>query len=425
MNISYRYFFITLFIISIFLFCGSAFSQTKYEITPGIYASETYDDNINLVDTNETSDYITTVTPSIIVDILSEKTSLDFTYAPTFVWYAHEDQYNTTRHLATLDFQQDVLQHFRFDLNDSYLNSEDPIADVEDLSRVRTTRNKYWRNNFITSFNYLFGPENLLNVGYQNNYVQNNDPTLNDSTIQTPFLTFNYWFNVKNGLEFTYAYTKADFSLEGAGVPQDDFEGQVPGIRYIYRFSPHTSGFIGYTFTVRNFEGPTEDYRVNNFSLGFEHAFSQEVSLSLGGGYYMQNNENSPNVDGYLYNASLVKNIERGNFFIGGNGGWDEDFLQANVRSFLKYYGANGGFQYQLLSNLNSYANGSYRRERDQADQTREIWSANLGLGWSFLQWLTLSLDYVYADRNDENPSLSYKDNRVTLKLAASKLYRY
>ena len=60
-------------LISIFLSHSSALGQTKYEFTPGIAAGLTYDDNINLSSTNPISDYITTVSPSILVNILSEK----------------------------------------------------------------------------------------------------------------------------------------------------------------------------------------------------------------------------------------------------------------------------------------------------------------------------------------------------------------
>ena len=192
--------------------------------------------------------------------------------------------------------------------------------------------------------------------------------------------------------------------------------------RYNHRFNPHTSGFIGYNFTDRDFEGLTEDYTVHEGLVGVEHAFSPETSLALGGGYFNQRNEISEDVDGYSYNVSLVKTFERGRFLIGGNGGWDEDFLERR-RTFIRYYSANARVEYRLMEKLNSYAGAFYRRERNSANQDRYIRRGTIGLGYALLQWLTLSLDYAYADRNDDIPFRDYEVNRVTLRLAASKLY--
>jgi hypothetical protein len=60
----------------LFLFPPPTFSQFHYQLTPGISVSETYDDNIDFAPTNEISDYITGLTPSLNFDILTERTHL-------------------------------------------------------------------------------------------------------------------------------------------------------------------------------------------------------------------------------------------------------------------------------------------------------------------------------------------------------------
>jgi len=249
--------------------------------------------------------------------------------------------------------------------------------------------------------------------------------TLDDSITQTPFTNLTYWFDVKNGVVLSYRYTRADFSRDDESLAGDDYEGQAAGIRYNRRFSSRTSGFIGYDFTNRNFEGLSENYEVHDGSVGFEHAFSPDVSLSLAGGYFTQRRERSNDEDGYTYNASLVKTFERGNISIGGSGGWYENFLEVERRGFTRYWSASANIDYQLQENLNSYAGGVYRKERDSQSQDREIWRGNIGLGWSFLRYFTLSLDYVFADRRDDDPTLNYRDNRITLRITAGKPYRW
>ena len=182
-------------IIAALFFClpGMVLAQYRYEFTPGISLSETYDDNINLDPTNEIDDYITAVTPSIALSILAENTDLTLYYAPSFVFYDENTENDTTRHLAALTWGQDLTQYIRFDLTDTYYRSEEPIEFDETIQGVRTTRQTYWRNTGNASVSFQFGPENTLALGYGQSYLKNEDPTIDDGRIQNPFATLTYW----------------------------------------------------------------------------------------------------------------------------------------------------------------------------------------------------------------------------------------
>ena len=182
----------------------ASFAQWRTELTPSVSVGELYDDNIYLDSTDEKSDYITTVTPGLNLNVLSEHSQLELAYAPTFVWYAEEDQNNTVRHLGSVTYGQDLSQHWRFDLTETYLRSEEPIETTEEVEGVRSTRNTYERIGGSASLRYLFGPENALTMGYRHSLLENEDITLDDGMISRPFATAIYWFNVKNGLEVDY-----------------------------------------------------------------------------------------------------------------------------------------------------------------------------------------------------------------------------
>ena len=413
-------------IIAALFFClpGMVLAQYRYEFTPGISLSETYDDNINLDPTNEIDDYITAVTPSIDLNILSENTDLTLYYAPSFVFYDENTENDTTRHLATLIWGQDLTQYIRFDLTDTYYRSEEPIEFDETIQGVRTTRQTYWRNTGEASLRFLFGPENALSFGYGQSYLKNEDPTLDDGKIQTPFANLAYWFNVKNGVDLNYQYTKADFSNEVL-TPADDYDGHAAGIRYVHRLNPQTSVFSGYGLTTRDFDGLSEDYEVHEGSAGFDHAFSPDVSIALAGGYFIRENERSDDFDGYTYDASLIKQFQRGSISIGSAGGWSEAYLDAESRGFTRYYSGNARIEYQLAEPLSFYAGGSYRLDKDSTDREWDTWRGNTGISWDFLRYYSLSLDYRYAERDDDVDTEDYKSNRVMLSLTASKLYRW
>ena len=421
--------------IFLFLPVHSSFAQFHYELTPSISVSETYDDNIYLNSSDETSDYITEVTPGLSLNILSQNTQLELTYAPTFVRYDDEDENNTVRHSGTLILGHDLTQHLRFDLTDTYIFSEEPLEETEGIEAPRVTpdeRYTYQRNIGTASLRYLFGAENVLTVGYTHSLLDNEDVELSepiipdDGTIQTPFATLAYWFNVKNGLELDYEYVKAGFDRKDDFEPEDDYTGHGTGIRYLYRFTPHTTGSVGYDYTTRDFDGLEEDYEVHEGSAGFDHTFSPDLSVSLVGGYFVQKNDYSDDETGATYEASLMKTFSRGSFTIGGSGGWDEAYLEAERRGFTRYWSANASIEYQILEPLMGYAGGSYRTDEDDADDREwTTWRGNCGLTWDFLRWYALSLDYTYADRDDDVDTDDYTVNRVMLRLTASRLFRW
>ena len=283
------------FMVACLLSPRPSFSQTHIELTPSISVGETYDDNIDLEADNEKSDYITTVSPGLELHVLSEKTDFGLRYAPTFVWYADYDDNNTTRHSGALTLLQDLSQNWRLELSDTYIQSEEPIEETEGITGVRRTRNTYQRNAAHVDFRYSFGPENVLNFGYRHSLLENDDVTLDDSTEQSPYASMTYWFNT---------YVTLDFSRDDNSIPGDDYTGHAPGIRYLRRFSPHSTGFAGYTYTTRNFDGVTENYDVHDGSVGLEHAFSPELSLTADLSYFIRKSEFSDDEEDIFFGTN-------------------------------------------------------------------------------------------------------------------------
>lgn len=449
-------------------------AEGRIEITPSISIREVYDDNIYLDPTDEISDYTTEISPRINLNLVTEKSNLMFDYAPTLVFYAKESQNNTVRQSGTVTYNRNLTEHFNFHLSDTYFRTEEPIEDredteesIEDREGVRraegtrnTGRNTYQRNSFRTSLDYQFGPEDTWTVGYDNSYYTNQDGSLDDGMIQSPFTKLAYWFNEKQGIELNYQFTDADFWRDDNSDAQDDYTGHGTGARYIHRFTPHTSGSVGLNYTTRDFDGDSEDYNVIDGSLGFDHAFSPDLSLSAGIGCFLQQRDNSDDTTGPRYNVSLVKTLEKGSFSVGGRGGWDEQYLDVEETGFSEYYEFDTRFQYQLLERVNTYVGASYRldkfedghedsnsiggncgltwdlmrslslsmgysirhfTDRDKSDAL--YWRGNCGLRWAFLRWFSMSLDYARSERNDDDDRSDYTDNRVMLSITASRLF--
>ncbi len=77
----------------------------------------------------------------------------------------------------------------------------------------------------------MFGAENTVHVGYGREDRENEEITLADSAVQTPFADLTYWLDVKNGFGLTYNYADARFSQENNLPTEDDYTGHSAGIQ--------------------------------------------------------------------------------------------------------------------------------------------------------------------------------------------------
>ena len=419
-------------LLSLTLLCGlfeaRADAQTRIEVTPMINVSETYDDNIFLTKDNKVSDYITVVTPGIAMNLVQEHTNFQVRYAPSFYRYADRDDQDNTAHSAGLTFGQDLVEGLRFNLTDTFLKSADPLEDPQNLQGIRQTRNKYVTNVADANLGYIFGAENRVNVGYRYNYYENDQITLDDSKIQNPYANVTYWFDVKNGGEFTYDYTDAKFTRDDDFPADSDYTANAAGVRYLRRFTPNSTGYVGYNYTTYDYERILpQDFDVHGGLVGLDHSFSPEYTVSASVGYFIRVNEITDNDDGPTYSASLTRRFARGSVTVGGNGGWSYENLQQGVgltSGFSKYYGGYVSGNYEILERVNLYAGLSYRHDKytlTSADYLR----GNCGVRWDFLRYFFVALDYSYVDRSEDLGLDEYTGNRVMLTVGASKLYQW
>jgi uncharacterized protein (PEP-CTERM system associated) len=205
------------------LISSPAMCEYRIELIPTLVIGQEYDDNIDLESENEKSDYITTVSPQIQLNINSGTNGLNLGYSPTWVWYHEYTENDTVRHNANLHFWQELAEHLRFDFNETYMRSEEPSEEVfvtgREPQRVRHTRDyTYERNRTSASLDYQFGPENHLIIGYSHELVENEDPSLDDTTEYGPYGMLYYWFNIRNGIELGYRFTRDEFERE-EGLP--------------------------------------------------------------------------------------------------------------------------------------------------------------------------------------------------------------
>ncbi|MFZ5994925.1 MAG: outer membrane beta-barrel protein [Thermodesulfobacteriota bacterium] len=435
-------------IVWLFLSCfswavPSVRAECRYKFTPGLSVDEKYDDNIFLRSTDETSDWTSTISPALSLDAQCPTRGVTLSYSPGFVFYKRYTEYNTVRHNGNVSAFLQAGPHTRIDFRDSFYRTEEPREQMEathvtrryimpgiyhgqpgffywDRDEIvyttRRTRNTYYRNTGDIKLSHQFGPKDNFFVGYSDNHLENRDPEIEDTRIQTPFAGVSYWFDVQNGLDLNVRHAISDYETT------PDFKQYTAGARLVHLFSQENSISLAYNHTDMNYDPRGTDYVIHDGMVSYSMSPGPHTTLSAGLGYFLRNPERGGTNDGLSYQASIEQKFERGSVFAGGEGGYRQELSDAENLGFAKFWSANGGINYILLPDLTASGGLSYVEEKfiEEADRRDKLWSATAGLTYSYRRRLSLSLSGQHTERESNVDINDYDDNQIMLRITAS-----
>jgi len=409
---------------------SSPSKRYRVRITPKISVKGEYDDNIFLYQDNKKGDFITTVSPGLLMYVDSGRNGLELEY--TFGWVRYHDlsENDFVRQNGRLKFWQRLTRHLTFNLSDSYLKSNDlfdqDLPPDQRPQRIRHTAAPYQRNDFDANMEYRFGPQSRLSVGYRHGYLDNDDPYLEDAVEHSPYANLSYWFNNKDGFELGYKYRRFDYTLEETyGHSRVDLDAHDVGVAYMHRFDRRSTIHARYGFANRNFKGIPVSYNVHDGGIGFEYGFSPSMTLALDIGYFSPTGiDINPGLE---YTGRFEKRFRRGRAFVSARSGWDEGFMDVEPRAFTRYWGGEAGVEYEPVQDLQAYAGVDYRKNdyafEDQEDD--DTVGGRCGVRYRFLRWFSADLGYAHRRRISNDPNNEFGDNRVTFTITASKPQPY
>jgi len=436
LNTSWTFIFLIIILAVFVVLPSPGFALTKqFQWTARVTASEQYDDNINLDKNNKEDDWITAVGPGLTLAILMEKTEVRLDYDVAFVYYARNPDDNTVRHTLTLSGLNNIpiSERMTLDLDESFYVSEEPVEVSKQVNSTRRTRDRYYRNTFQGRINYLFGPQNRLFLGFDHDLLINDDPDVEDSKRYGPAAGIIYWLSIRHGLSLDFSYNWGDFE---ESTDYEQFRGNAA---YMYRFSPLTQARLTYAYDSLSYDADSlaerinvvggtvvarDDYVVHSGSLGLSHEFSLNLSASLSGGYYYQDNERRDDTEGYLGSGSITQAFQKGSFSLNASGGYRQQYIQAENLGFSEYVLVGASVNYQLTEKLSASLSGSYSRddykEAISTKRTDERWSGRLNLVYTHFSWLSASISYEYRGLDSTNTAENFTNNLVTFSLVAS-----
>jgi hypothetical protein len=376
---------------------------------------------------------------------------VEVSYDPSYARYENFDENDGWRHSANLHGWSDLGKRTRFDVNNSFLDTEDPLEEEDLLAledgevtqegdpTIRKNRNTYYRNTASARLSHQFGKDDSVYAGFTYGLLRNDDDQEEDNDYYSPSAGLNYWFGPKFGFQSNATYTKATFDQDAdfIGDGTDDLENYAGMIRFIGRTKTRFSVFVQHNQIYRDFDGDDDDYLVYAPSAGFLYRVEKGLNLRAGAGYFYVDVDNDENEQGIFGNGQIDKTwtSQRGSLTLAALTGLSQSNFGAENVGLERFAGVQGSAVYRLARTVSWDINGRYRYSDviGDADSGDEDTGSNVhlfraGSGFTFepLRWMAIRLSYNFNKVNSDNNADEYEEHRGFLKvtLTPDKPYR-
>lgn len=406
-------------------------SGQRYEISPYIFVTQQYTNNVYLTKDNKKEDWITTLGPGIRLALNDPSFGADLTGNFGYNWYANSTKDDYWSVDGTLGLRYNPTPQLTFRVREYILRSENtsevyyPQGGQPARPGVLTGTNRgnspYLRNVVEPSVDWQFSRQGSVGILYRNNILRNDDNTFyEDSTENYVRPSFNYWINQRNNIALDYGFTSGTYTSD-SGVHTPDFVTHSPHGRYTYRFDAQMSVFVDYVYSYQDNDEPGIDYTVNNPSVGIIYAFNPTLIGTAQVGYFWMNPDRGDDFSGITSNLSITQRDRQTTYTLAFTSGYEQNQFGFDNQGFNRYYGGMAIVRHQLTQRFNVGFTGSVRNE-DYAftDGDDWIYTADVTADYRLLQWLTLGGRVGYQKDDSSNDANSYDEWHVFVTLSAA-----
>ena len=376
----------------------------RVTFTPTLTLQEQWTDNFFVTETERTDNFRTTA--AVGLDLLmnfprtrgSLSTSLAFSYDSA----ADEQQTNFFP-----SFHGSVHHTFSprlsLTVTDTFRRDDDPF--LADTNGVRTERETFVSNTFSVSLNWLIDIFQTQYYYRNNLFLADDDNTISHILGGNVSVPLGAIHTLTGGYEFTYRDSEGD---------SDQIGNRVYGVlsRQIGTF---TSAGVSSSFS---WYSANTDSRIFNVSLFAAHGVPGGFSVSGSVGYSLYDSETADptNLASFSLNASY--RFARGSVSVGAfqdirqTADEGEDFGMVTTRA------AYASFSYYFTAFITGNLFARYSRNEPLEGGGSGIapstyLTAGANLSWQITNWLSLTLAYLYIDR-DEDRSTTIGSNDFT-----------
>ena len=371
--------------------------------------SSEYNDNIYGRKMKE-EDVINRISPGITLKMPAYHKELMLNYQAGFEFYVKNSHENTVTHNLSGEANYQPTERLTLKLTEAYVRSRN-LYQV-DIYGIRRERIPYWQNRLNPQLNYQFGERDNLLLGYQYNifrYTETGYETEN-SDEHTFNMSLNHGLTKTGLLNLNYIYTYGKFPYYWGKL-----KGHTINIGYNWLLSPHTTIMTIGTYERRHYS-LVFDYETYQILFGIERQFSQRLSATLQGGYFIYHPEIGENIKGFSGNATVSYNYEYSQLTFRAEKGYTEMLFTVLNLGFNTYWQLSLDLTHTFTPHWSGQVGGSYRRSKYPYLSAKDrYWTGYIGIDWSPIKWCRGRLEYRHEDLNSTGFYESYNINRIML----------
>jgi len=394
-----------------------------YQITfqPRLTITEEYTDNVDLSESDEESDFITTIQPGFTLAVIGQNKGLDFSYDPAHSRYANHAEYDTLRHNANLTAYSHLSRNTRIDITDSFLYTEEPLdsLDTADISGDRTGREPYYNNTASVELSNRFGPTDVVTLAYQYAVLENEDEANQeeDSQEHTPSLGWEYDLSDRVTNQGSLAFTRGEFDVT------DDFERYYASLQLRRQATRNVAAGVSYEHTALFFDQNEDDnYHIDYPSLNLIYQSGEDTNLSISVGYLWIEREREDDEEGLLFSSDIIQTwpFRRGSFGLIAASGYEEEFFTQDNQGLRIFYEGGAQFAYEILNDIFINVSGAYRQDiylNTDDNQNDFTTLGNVGISYNRIRYVTAAISYDYRLVDSSEEDEGYQENRISLRI--------
>jgi hypothetical protein len=370
------------------LLCPVVALSQVFSITPSITVGERYDDNIFQRDDDKKDDFITVITPGIVLRYApSRDTEFDFDYQPSFEFFADETDENQISHRLSLSLAAALSRRVELTLSEKFTITEEPGDRIREVLREDGTREnsdeerqKTIRNVAEAKLRLQLAARSSIGFLFSNLIEDVDDPDELDEIRYTYGTEFAYLTHIQRGNRILLAFETDFFNFDrnpDPNVPISDEE---------------------------------DDFLVHTASLGYEHHFSPTLTTTARLGYAftsgLADDDGSGQESGVVGSIDLTKLLRTGSASIGyqrsltsggGEGG------QAVADRVVTQITTN--LSPKVTAGLNANVVFLDFQAQEDANEDRVFFTIRPSLSYQVLRTLRLSTSYIFAKSILDNAS--------------------
>ncbi|MDP3285424.1 MAG: outer membrane beta-barrel protein [Desulfobacterales bacterium] len=372
-------------------------------LIPGLSVQGIHDDNIylgdgsNTVGEKEESDWITHVKPGMMLELtFPDRGKMMAGYQGDFAYYSDNTDNDWETHKGLFSLNYDSPGGLIAGINNTYADAEDPYGSAEQYGIGTLT--KRWNNDLASKIGFNFSDRFKI-LAFYNYYKQDYDNDVRD---------------------YTQDYNSNEF---GAGFEVKVMPKTWMFLRYYYgtqKYFTHRSG-------VTSSNDASFDWHRANTGLGWDSGGKLAGELNFG--YQWKDYDNRLDVNGNEYDDRNTWIASTSVDFMPT----ETTTLSVSIARALRQAGSDSNDYFEdtgyglsvsqkILSKLLVKAGYNYS-ENDYFVGTRKDDNHTLNASLQFeliKDILKAGAEYVYKEKNSNDPGSDYKDNQFIISLDAT-----